>query len=53
MRHDALLFGQTRFGIACKDAQDVCALLERDLSWRLPVCMAMHVPVGDAIMPDE
>ena len=51
MRPSARLFGLTRFGIACEDALGVCSLIERDLSWRLPVCMDVHVDVGDAIMP--
>ena len=51
MRPSARLFGLTRFGIACEDALEVCSLIERDLSWRLPVCMDAHVDVGDAIMP--
>ena len=51
MRPSARLFGLTRFGIACEDALGVCSLIERDLSWRLPVCMDAHVDVGDAIMP--
>ena len=51
MRRSAWLYGQSRLGAECNSVQEALELLLRELSWRRPDPMSMHVRLIDAIMP--
>ena len=51
MRRSAWLYGLSRLGAECQSAEEAFQLLLRELSWRMPSPMSVHVRMSEAIMP--